>query len=382
MNGTDLLEKMELVDPTYVEEADRPVVKNRHKQLKWTAMAACLCLVLVGAFLFLRHGTEEATPSVQPALEAVSIPELSTGGAGYEAYLCFDISELENGNPWSAVDTLPVYRNGSYHAAGIPTGLSMDEMTEMLNEAVSALKLTVLSTQPDGTMSLTAETNFGTVQVEADGTLTYLLPNGGLALPSEYHFTVSESTDEEAQAALDYLIERFSDFLGFRKPIGVCSYDRSSFGEQNRQYFVYDAEGTEGEQLLSYCFRSVSFAPNENGELFLIRVSNGLLCAEKMGDYPIISQEKAIERLKNGNYQTSCPDPFTAEEDIAKVELVYRNSRTDEVFLPYYRFYVRQTQILSETADAMGLEEYAIYYVPALTDESICNMPLYTGRFN
>lgn len=47
MRGNELLDKMELIDPTYVEAAD---VRSKKKRawLKWGAMAACLCLIVFG----------------------------------------------------------------------------------------------------------------------------------------------------------------------------------------------------------------------------------------------------------------------------------------------------------------------------------------------
>lgn len=45
MRGIDLLEKMELVDPVFVEAADAEPIRKRHRWVKWGVMAACLCLV-------------------------------------------------------------------------------------------------------------------------------------------------------------------------------------------------------------------------------------------------------------------------------------------------------------------------------------------------
>lgn len=371
MNGTDLLEKMELVDPAYVEAADRASGKKRHKWIKWGAIAACFVAVVVVLM------TQEKT---KPSLEPIEIPELS-GGMGYEALLCFDVSELENGNPWTGgAETLPVYRNGSYDSTGIgiPSGLTVDEMTKLLTETADALRLTVLSAPVGDETSLTAQTDGGTLCVSADGTVELFLSDEA----ESYRFPFSDTADGEAQDVPDELIERYCVPLGFAQAVGVFTFDRDVYGEQNRRYFVYDAGATQTEALLNYCFRTVSFAPNDEGRLSVIRITNGLCCAELLGEYPLIDEAAATQRLKNGNYQTSVPYPFPGEEDIAKVELVYRNSLTDEIFLPYYRFYVRQTQHLNPNAVAHGLEEYDIYYVPALTDEYIVDLPLYTGRFN
>lgn len=48
MRGYELLNKMELVEAAFIEEADAPVKKRRPVLFKWGVAAACLCLVLGG----------------------------------------------------------------------------------------------------------------------------------------------------------------------------------------------------------------------------------------------------------------------------------------------------------------------------------------------
>lgn len=49
-----------------------------------------------------------------------------------------------------------------------------------------------------------------------------------------------------------------------------------------------------------------------------------------------------------------------------------------ELLIPYYRFYV----LLPDMKQDNGLQTYGAYYVPAITDEYISNMPVYDGHFN
>ena len=104
-----------------------------------------------------------------------------------------------------------------------------------------------------------------------------------------------------------------------------------------------------------------------------------------MGDYPLISVEEARTRLINGHYQTSAPVEFPGEDAIAKVELIYRTGGQEEVFLPYYRFYVLLPSgakgVPPEDSET-GLKNYGAYYVPALSDDDVKNMPTYDGHFN
>ena len=58
----------------------------------------------------------------------------------------YDIATWDNGNPWNVsmdFTTLPVYRNGSYHSAGMPTGLSQEAMMDRLEEAAEALGMEI-----------------------------------------------------------------------------------------------------------------------------------------------------------------------------------------------------------------------------------------------
>ena len=65
MRGNELLDKLELIDPAYVEAADVPPKKKHWR--KWGALAACLCLIVLGAALFsLRDQDNAPTASDYP----------------------------------------------------------------------------------------------------------------------------------------------------------------------------------------------------------------------------------------------------------------------------------------------------------------------------
>lgn len=54
MRGKEFLDKMDLIDPAYVEAADTTPVKRKNTWIKWCTMAACLCLI-IGAVAMLPH---------------------------------------------------------------------------------------------------------------------------------------------------------------------------------------------------------------------------------------------------------------------------------------------------------------------------------------
>ena len=396
MRGEELLYKMSLAEPEFVEAAERRPVKRKAKWISWGAAAACICIALFGAMVF---GGRENT-----ALQPISIPEYETGGMGFEGYMVYDPSELENGSPWTAdaeLETLPVYKNLAYDpsGAGVPKGLSEDEMRKKLHETADALGLEIVSEEvitdgyelvegktvpSDVPTRIEAETALGTLSVWANAhiRLDFGLEDG-IELPDEYSFTYSGTSDAEAEAVLGYLAERYAAAFGYENTAAVSWADRDIYGEQNRRYNLYEYSGDPVEDILNFNLRKIGFSPNEEGELWLIGADDALSVAEKIGDYPIVGLEEATQRLVEGYYSTSVPFAMPGEEYIARVELMYRSGPLEEILLPYYRFYV----LLPDTDGWImerenGLKTYGAYYVPAIADEYITDMPVYDGHFN
>ena len=75
MRGNELLDKMELIDPAYIAEADRAPGKKRIYWTRWAAMAACFCLI-VGAIHLLPRW--QNNPGTEPS---VSGPDVTTAGS-------------------------------------------------------------------------------------------------------------------------------------------------------------------------------------------------------------------------------------------------------------------------------------------------------------
>ncbi len=400
MRGNELLDKMELIDPAYVEEAEVKVKKKKGAWVKWGAMAACLCIMIVGALTIGQQDNPQ--PPDFAELKPITIPALNAGGMGFEGYMCYDISDLITGNPWDEsmkIAYLPVYKNGAYDSsgAGVPKGLSEAEMMKRLEFVVSALGLEVISTEvitgefieddeetlrDENLAEIHAETNNGKIYIQADGNIVYFLPDEGLVLPDQLNFTHSSTTDAEAKKVLFYLTSEYSDLLNFENPAEAFWEDYNIYGEFNRRYKVYDAAGDDSEDILNYNFHCVRFSPNEMGNLEFITINDGLLLAEKLGEYPIITAKEATKRLISGNYQTSVPVEFSGKKFIKKVELVYRTGSLEEVLLPYYRFYVQLPDAMNASKENGDLKTYGAYYVPAVVDEYVANMPTYDGSFN
>ena len=375
MNAKKFSDAMGALNRRYVEEAAL-YHKNRIRlpRIMWGAVAACVALaVVVGVNL---------RPQSEAPQAMLTIPTMEQDAMGFESWVGYDIATWDNGNPWNVsmdFTTLPVYRNGSYHSAGMPTGLSQEAMMDRLEEAAEALGMEIDSpeTVQEGSavVQLTASAEGTTIVVEADGTMEVWF-EGGLALPEEYHFTDCDTTDTEAAQVLNYLAQRYSALLEFDQPEQVLSGMWNLSDEEGstpsywREYILYDAAGDDLENILNYTYRFAQFYPDEEGKLSLLRIWDGLACAENIGEYPIITVDEAFQQLEQGHYITSVPYEVTDMERVGKVELVYRNARTEETFLPYYRFYVALPE---EQKD--GLTTFGAYYVPAVQEAYITNMP-------
>ena len=72
MKGNEFLDKMELVDAAFIEDADKLPAKKKPVWAKWGAVAACVCLVAVGVFGAMSgglFGTPDEVPPVVPGAE-------------------------------------------------------------------------------------------------------------------------------------------------------------------------------------------------------------------------------------------------------------------------------------------------------------------------
>lgn len=379
MTANDLLDMIGNVNDSIIEEAKERKKPAVPAWTRWVAAAACLCLV-AGAIFAIAGGTNHG---ITGKLPKIAIPEYGGDGMGFEGILCRSAEELAIGNPWredAALDTLPVYRNGSYDpsGAGEPLGLNEAEMRAELERAAKALGLTALETEADA-YRIRAAADEGSLTVYADGSLTYELP-AGYELPEGHHLPYSDPSDPEGTAAMAYLTEAYAALLDFDHPETVLRGEYTFDGDYMCSYMLYDAGTDLTESILNYCFRGARFVPDENGALMLVRLSDGLRTAEKLGDYPLISVSEAKAKLLAGQYQTSVPGAMPGEEYVAKTELIYRTGPKEETLLPYYRFYVELPD--ADGAQDSGIKTFGAYYVPAIRDDYISNLPTYNGDFN
>lgn len=376
--------------------------KEKNIWIKWSAAAAFLAFVIFSVTQFIPKSNfmEEL-----PKLPMLSISETSSEAMGFEGYMAYEISELVNANPWNEnmeISTLPVYQNPlSYDENFIEHGADFTIMKTYLLEVANRLGMdtdnlpisdntpsaeeqaAVLEKTngdiPDGYFNPTAviaEKNG--IEIEVDASLTAKITfDPAVTLPDGYVFSYDSSYDDIASVA-EYLKETYKDLLGMDNPqINIYGGDYNIDLQQSYKIEFYNAANNLTDLILNYNFNRTAFYCDENGDLYMARIFQPNL-SKKVADYPIISAEEAKELLLNGNYITTVPYEMPGENYIAKRELVYRTSKHEKYYMPYYRFYVELPDMKKDN----GIKLYGVYYVPAVNKAYITDMPIWDGSFN
>lgn len=378
--------------------------QQKSRRWLWIPAAACVCLAAVGSAKLLWMPAEtEANPDL-PMLE------ISTDAAtmGFEGYMAYDASELVSGNPWQETDKitmLPVYRNQvSYNEYGQLTGGDFEDMRALLLDVAGRLgldtdTLPITDDMPDEESRAKITEKFAAVgeevpegyfvptklkacqngiEIEVGQDLTAAISfDPAVSLPDGYNFTHYASYGEVQETA-DYLETTYAALIGAEKPQrNIYGGDYDINGNQFYHIEFFDGSGDKVRQIINYNFNRTAFYCDDDGKLFLARVYQPDL-SEKIGDYPVITAADAKELLLEGNYITTVPDEMPGEEYLAKTELVYRTGNGEEYFMPYYRFYVEVPELEQDN----GLKTFGAYYVPAVSQAYITEMPVWDGSFN
>ena len=422
MRGKELLEKLTGLDPRLVQRA--ALSRSRAVLYRWGAMAACLVVALfVGLYWqpwrtsappVVSSSSEESASSQSPD-PVEELPMLTIGGPmggsmGFEGYMAYDPTELTDANPWQddgSITTLPVYVHAPTRTENdmlLAENVDRQRMEEILLDVAARLEMdadpqAITDDAPDEErLKITSEkvgipvdqlppqyTMYNYVMLEDDrykvqvdvnlvATVRWKEPE---SLPEDIVFT-HEASEEEMAEAGEYLLERYRDLIGMEQPqmeltMGDYTYD----GQQRFSLYFFEDGQTPEEKLLNYFFDRMAFYPDDEGKLYLCRIWNYDL-SDCLGDYPIIPSGQALTLLEEGHFLTTVMEPFPGTEYVVRTQLVYRNGATEKTWLPYYRFLVELPGMKVDN----GLNTYGAYYVPAVEERYIADMPLWDGSFN
>lgn len=335
-----------------------------------------------------------------------SLPKLSItkefGGMGFAALMAYNVEELRDGNPWtidSNIKTMPVFKNRWYgrdpSAIG-ELGLTGEEMLKRAKEVAKLIKININEsyTKPTAKEIEAFEAKTGEkanknpyiAVIKGDGVEISVDSLGRVEirfeqvveLPNKYSFSYTNTSAEDAEKTMKYLVEEYKQVIGLKSPKISLFGDYTFNGDRIFRYNAFEGEGSLINSIINYNFNEVSFCPTDNGdELASINIYATDL-SEVIGNYPIITVDEAKNLLVSGQYITSVPEELPGEEYVASVNLMYRKDPLDEVLMPYYEFLVEMPSMKLEN----GLNTYGIYYVPAVEAKYIENMPKYDGSFN
>ncbi|MBQ9982696.1 MAG: hypothetical protein IJP18_09020 [Oscillospiraceae bacterium] len=403
MRGNEFLDKMELIDPSYIEGADVMVSKKKSVLIRLGVVAACLSFTVFAEAKILSHENKK----INSDMPMLSVSEI-TSTMGYEGYTAYDISELVNANPWNEdfkLSTLPVYQNTfNYDENNFESGVDLDKIRKFILEIANRAgldenNLTVTYDTPDeeekqkiidkfNSAGVTVPKGYFTptkliinsqgIEIEADSSMTATVHfEPALAVPSEYNFTHFSSYNDKCDVA-EYLKTKYKSLIGIENPqADIFGGDYNIYGQQQYSVGFFEDGQDKTEKIINYNFNRVTFANDDDGKLFIVRICQPDLSV-KAGDYPVISSNEARQLLIKGNFITTVPYEFSGEEFIEKTELIYRTDKNEKYFMPYYRFYVELPELKQED----GLKTYGIYYVPAVESTYISDMPVWDGSFS
>ena len=396
MRGDELLEKMELVDPAYVEAADAQRPKRRVRWTKWgaAACAAALVVAIVAVAVLPRneeHSSLSSDAAQQQAQEGSSLPILtisegSKQGMGFEGYMAYDVSEIISANPWtedSQISELPVYKNPLEYENGrfgmLCGGIDFEKMREQLLNVAGRVGLNTeqLEITDDVDRQLVVKDKGMQLSITPDMT-TEINFYRAATLPEKYSFN-KQATEDELLEAADYLQETYSALIDFESPqVELVGGDYFYDGRRSFRYVsFFDASGSAEEAIIHYNFDRVNFMLYDCGYLMSVYVS-ATDRSQKVGDYPLITAEEAKEKLAAGYYKSTVPAEFPGLDYVARTELVYRTGNREEYFMPYYKFLVE----IPEMAQDNGLKNYGAFYVPAVEEAYLSDQIVWDGRFN
>lgn len=403
MKNEKLLNAIGKIDDDLISDAVNDTkVKKNNTWLKWGAAAACLALVVSAGTRLIPNSssTEEL-----PGLPMLTISENTGAAQGFEGYMAYEISELVNANPWNEdveISALPVYKNQlTYNENFIAANADFEAMKDFLLEVASRLGMdtdnlsisdNTMSAEeqaavlektggdiPDGYFNPTEViVKEDGIKIEVDTSLTAKITfDPAITLPEGYEFSHHSSYNDTASVA-EYLKETYRDLLGMDNPqINIYGGDYNIYLQQSYNIEFFNAADDITEQILNYNFNRAAFYCDDNGKLFMARIYHPDLSG-KIADYPIISSKEAEKLLLSGNYTTTVPYEMPGKQYIAKVELVYRTGIYEEYYMPYYRFYVE----LPDMERDNGVKTYGAYYVSAVNEAYITDMPTWDGSFN
>ena len=363
----------------------RKIIAEKRKRRNKLLLCAAPVIIAVGIVITVNfsdifslnsaknESTDSSTLSPDTDLPTLEIGA-HDGGYGYEGYLAHDISELVNANPWNeniSLAALPVFR--------VKNDTSENKLEELITATAEKLNLKGFGSVSSDGGAVFAESE--SIKITATDIGIFVYFKKAESLPERYNFGYYASYKDMKKSA-GYLKNKYSAlFKDGRYILNLYGGDCDIYGRQSYHISFYKDSDDIVQKIINYNFYKTFFTPNDNGELELINTDLPDL-GNKIGNYPVISPDKAKELLYDGKYVTSSPTAIKKSDKTAQTELVYRFAPWEKYYIPYYRFFVAEESTGNESLEKQGFKIYCAYYVPAVEEKYIANMPLWNGALN
>lgn len=363
---------------------------QRWKKYQIPVIICALCLILL-VLVWPKNPVEQnptesqmggaASDSEKPNTETINTDEvvlddlISIVGGG--TFHKDDLVQLKALHPWNEekeIATLPVYKNLSFIYDGQKNVTAyMDEYTllqnisdiaEKLNMKMISVKVDKVDTGDEQNEEVVCgaqvTTDTGSIQVDATGKITVSFTEG-VQLPAAYDMSDSTTVEHANNDVVTYLMEKYADIISVQNFVSNSypTYDEDGNRTMHFRAIVDSGGISEVEKILDYNFNQVEFYYNRGLGLTGFSYGDIRFAAELLGYYPIISLEEAKVLLREGNLRSEyfgSEGLSYEEEDVLAVELMYKIDEWENVYQPYYCFY-----ILSAVDNL-----YARCYVPAV----------------
>ena len=394
--------KMEVLSKVAQEEIGKETKILFSQIWKKYRIPAIACIVLlVFVVLIWPKNSEEQKPTGQnqaetnkPNSETTNIDEDNTSVilddlisiSGVGTFHKNDLIQLQAHHPWNEkmeIAALPVYKNLSDVYDGqedIVEYMDQTTLLEMVSDICAKLNMKAISIKQDevkigdgqngyAICGMQVTTDTGSIQISKRGEVTVSFLDG-VQLPAEYEMSDSTTVEHANNKVVAYLMKQYEDIISapYFASSSYSTYD--AYGNRTMHFrAIAHGEGINNvENILDYNFNQVEFYYNQGLGLTSFRYGDIRFATELLGYYPIISLEEAKALLREGNFRS---DYFHSgsnglayeEEDILAVELMYKTDEWEDVYQPYYIFY-----ILTAVDNT-----YAKCYVPAIEGVRVDN---------
>ena len=367
MKSEDLFSALGKIDGRYIDcSVPKKMPVYKRNTFRWvTAAAACLCLFISGYLMSGHMKTGKL-----PVLDNYSIV-FEPMGMGYEGTDDLEMNNSDDINPWNentVLDTLPVFKNLRYSGGSLwQSYYSADELKNQTVAFADLMGLDII-----GGEAVYAETEnevYNYVLNTQQGTVS----SGGTGIS----LNLKKGYESLLNKHISYCFGSETESVS-----GICreySVDGELLSTEKRSYYKY---GDIADNIVSFNLRSHWQSSWSDGNTDYINSRNDdyLSCSEKLGDYPVIGIDEARAKLIAGEYATSADEESVeggkiTEEVIAKTDLIYYTAGNQQLYMPYYRFYVKYYSGDGE------IQRYAYFYVCAIEEEYLGGYEKFDGSF-